>query len=60
MSYGTPVCSEKWLCGNPKCGATLHEAGTTQKYAYKIAIWLQKFKNFKSADSPDIPLSDEV
>ena len=60
MRYGSPVCYEKWLCGSPKCEAPLHEASSAKKYALKIAICLKKFKKFKSADSPDIPLSDEV
>ena len=60
MRYGSPVCYEKWLCDSPNCGAHWHEAGSTQKYGLKIAICLKRFKNFKSADSPDIPLSDEV
>ena len=60
MRYGSIICSKRLQSDRPKCRGHLVEAGTTQKYGLKIAICLKKFKNFKSADSPDIPLSDEV
>ena len=60
MRYVSPICNKKLLCQRPISRGHMVEAETTQKYDHKIPISWKIFQFFKSGDSPDIPLSNEV